>query len=97
MTTKRITKEEIKHVADLACLALSEEEIARFETQLSDILGHVAMLDEVDVTGITTPFQNPNFNNVYRDDVIKPSLSQEEALKNAPSVMNGYFKVKKVI
>lgn len=88
---------DIRYVAGLARLELSEDEMATFEPQLQGILSYMKKLDEVDVSGIEpTAHANPVLN-VTREDASRPSLEPEEALQNAPKANNGQFVVAKVV
>lgn len=92
-----ISKEEVKHIADLARLELSEEEISKFQKELSSILEYVSQLSEVDTEKVEPTFQTTGLENVFREDKVEDhELSQKEALKNAPDKKDGYFKVKPV-
>lgn len=93
----KLTDKEVRHVAKLARLGLTEEEIAKFQKQLSGILEFVATLNEVDTKDVIPTSQVTGLENVFREDEVKPSLSQEEVLKNAPDKYKGYFRVKKVL
>lgn len=90
-------KFDVSHVAKLANLALSEEEKKKFEKQLEETAQYVEGLDEVNTDGVVPTSQVTGLENVTREDEIKPSLSQEEALKNAQSTHNGFFKVKGIL
>lgn len=83
----------VPHVAKLASLPLKKEEIEKFQKQLSSILNYIAKLNELDTKNIEPTSQVTGLENVTRDDKPSPSLSQEEALKNAKSKHNGFFKV----
>ncbi len=91
--TVKLTIEEVRHVADLAKLRLSEDDIAKFQKQLTDIVEFVGRLQEVDTNNIEPTSQVTGLENVLREDEVKPSLSQEKVLKNAPRTHNGYFVV----
>jgi len=87
---------DIEHVAKLARLDLSGEEIARLRTQLAQILEHAARVGEVaaaDVVPTASPIPR---TNVYRDDVPEPSLPVEEALRNAPERDGDRFRVPRI-
>ena len=94
----KLTKKEVKHVADLSNLVLTEEEIAKFTPQLDKIIEFVGTLDEVDTKNVEPTSQTTGLKNVLRDDIIKSDelLSQEEALSNTDG-HNGYFKVKAIL
>ncbi len=84
-----ITREQVLHVAKLARLALNEDELTRLEGQLGAILEAVE-LDLEDVPPTSHPL---DVVNVLRADEPRPSLSQEDALRNAPAVEDGAFRV----
>lgn len=88
---------DLSYVANLARLELSEEDVAIFEPQLKGILAYMKKLDAIDVSGIEpTAHANPVLN-VTRPDEVRPSLSVEDALLNAPKSANGQFVVPKVV
>jgi len=93
-----ISKEEVRHIAELARLELSEEEISRFQKELSSILDYFSKLREVDTKGIEPTYQTTKLENVFREDRVeeKGGLTQEEVLSNAPEKKDGYIKVKPV-
>jgi aspartyl-tRNA(Asn)/glutamyl-tRNA(Gln) amidotransferase subunit C len=93
----RIDRDTVRHVALLARLELSEEELDRFAHELADILDYVAKLDELDTTDVPPTSHSLPLANVMREDVAHPSLSRDEALANAPEAEDGYFKVPQVI
>ena len=87
---------DIEHVAKLARLDLSHDEIARLRTQLAQILEHAALVGEVaaaDVVPTASPIPRAN---VYRDDVPEPSLPVDEALRNAPERDGDRFRVPRI-
>jgi len=88
---------DIKYVANLARLALSTEEEQKFEAQLGDVLGYIEKLKEVDVSGVEPTAHAVPLANITRLDEVKPSLSQEDALRNAPAKANGLFLVPKIV
>jgi aspartyl-tRNA(Asn)/glutamyl-tRNA(Gln) amidotransferase subunit C len=88
---------DVRYTARLARLHLSEEEIAKFQTQLSQVLEYVEKLKQVNVTGVEpTAHANAVFN-VFREDESRPWFSTADALANAPRQANGLFIVPKVI
>jgi aspartyl-tRNA(Asn)/glutamyl-tRNA(Gln) amidotransferase subunit C len=92
-----ITREEVLKIAKLARLKLSEAEIGNFTGQLGSILEFVKQLDQVDTSKVEpTCFVEPS-HDPLRDDIEKPSLTQEEALRNGPKVKKGFFAIPKVI
>jgi aspartyl-tRNA(Asn)/glutamyl-tRNA(Gln) amidotransferase subunit C len=85
--TSAVTAEEVRNVADLARVDLSEEEVEEFAEQFAEVLADFDELDEVpEVEG------EPDLVNVMRDDEIEEGLTQEEALRNASETEDGYFK-----
>ncbi|MBI2616987.1 Asp-tRNA(Asn)/Glu-tRNA(Gln) amidotransferase subunit GatC [Candidatus Gottesmanbacteria bacterium] len=90
---KALTTHEVSHVAHLARLGLSKEDLEKFQKQLSQIIEFVDELENVDTKGIEPTSQVTGLENVFREDEIKPSLSQEVVLSNAPRKHNGYFVV----
>ncbi len=93
----KITREEVEHVASLAKLNLSEEELVMMTGQLDTILSYVAKLDELDTEGIAPTTHAFSNNNAFRDDVVLNSLPRDEALANGPVVNNEAFIVPKII
>lgn len=93
----RISREEVLHIAWLARLGLSEEEIERFKEQLSKILDYFEVLKEVDTSQVPPTVYPLPLQNIFREDVTSPSLSREEVLSNAPRQEAGFFKVKLVL
>lgn len=87
----------VPHIAKLANLQIKQEEIKKFEKQLSEVLEYVKKLDEVDVTGIEPTSQVTGLENILREDIAKESLSQEEAISNAKHTHNGLFQVKGIL
>jgi aspartyl-tRNA(Asn)/glutamyl-tRNA(Gln) amidotransferase subunit C len=88
---------DVKYVAHLARLALSPEEEQKIAAQLGDVLGYIEKLKEVDVSGVEPTAHAFPLVNVTRPDEIRPSMSQEDALRNAPSHANGLFLVPKIV
>lgn len=94
----KLTKEEVKHIADLARLNLSEEEIARYQSELSYILEYIDQLQEVDTTGVEPTAQVTGLINRFREDVAAtPDEATRQRLINAfPEREGNYDKVKAV-
>ena len=92
-----IERKTVEHVAKLARLRLSPEEIAACEKRLGAVLDYFAMLDKVDVRGVE-PLVNPGeASDVFRDDVPRPCLPKPDALANAPERNDDFFIVPKVV
>jgi aspartyl-tRNA(Asn)/glutamyl-tRNA(Gln) amidotransferase subunit C len=88
---------DVKYVAHLARLSLSPDEEQKIGAQLSNILGYIEKLKEVDVTGVEPTAHAFPLVNVTRPDEVRPSISHEEALRNAPAQANGLFIVPKIV
>lgn len=92
-----LTKEDVKKVAKLAKLRLSEEEVAKFQGQLSSVLEYFDMLGEVDTTNVVPTAQTTGLINNFRVDEVGVSLPQDVAISQAEKTKDGYFKVKAVL
>ncbi len=92
-----INKETVKYTADLARIELSEKELEHFTGQLDRILAYVDKLSMLDVSGLEPASHVLEMKNVYREDIVKSSLTADEVMKNAPSKQNNLFKVPKII
>ena len=88
-----ISKDEVRHVASLARLELSDDEVERFTEQLGAILEAVGKVSELDLTDVE-PLSHPlDLVNVWAEDEPRPSLSLDEALANAPDREDDHFRV----
>ena len=92
-----ISKEQVEHVAKLARLEVSEDEKATFARQLSGILTYIDQLKELDTRGVEPTATVLPTDNVFREDEVRPSLTQEKALANAPDQADGFFRVPKIL
>lgn len=91
-------KLDVKHIARLASLPLTDEEAQKFEKQLSDIVGYIDKLNELDTEDREPTAQVTGLVNVLREDSeTAPCFSQEEALSNAPKKHNGMFEVEQIL
>ena len=88
---------DVKYVAHLARLSLSPDEEQQIGAQLGNILSYIEKLKEVDVTGVEPTAHAFPLVNVTRPDEVRPSLSNEDALRNAPAEANGLFMVPKIV
>lgn len=88
---------DVRYVARLARLELSEAEVAQYQSQLSDVLTFVEALRRVDVTNVEPTAHASAVFNVFRADEPQPSFTPAEALKNAPRQANDLFVVTKVV
>jgi len=98
MKVEKIGKAEVLHVAQLARLEFNDEEVEEFTHHLNRILEYVDQLKELDTQGIDPTFHVLAQTNVMRGDEVGPSLSQEDALGNAPDKDDrGFFRVPRII
>lgn len=92
-----VTKKDVEHIAKLSKLEFTEEEKEKFTHQFNDILSYMEQLNAVDTTGVEPLSQVVARENAFRKDEVTPSTPTADALKNAPSADDEYFKVPKVI
>ena len=92
-----ISREEVAHLARLSRLAVTDEELDRFAGQLEVILQAVARVGEVAAADIPPTSHSVPLTNVYRDDVVQPGLTQNEALSGAPDAAAGRFRVPRIL
>ena len=91
-----LTTQDVRHVAELAKLKLTDAEVTQYAQQLSAILEYAELLQQVDTSQVPpTPYVLP-LQNVMRDDVAAPSFSNDVALDNAPDAADGFFRVRAV-
>lgn len=88
-----ITRDDVAHIAKLARLELSEDQLDQFTSQLSDVLKTAQDLSDLDLDGVETMAHPYPLANVFRADQIQPSLDRDEVLAQAPDVEDGQFKV----
>jgi len=91
------TRKDVEHVAHLARLGLTEDEMARLEGQLNHILDQYAVLAQLDTEGIAPTAQTIELENILRDDIVRPSLPSEEVLAAAPKRLGEYFVVPPIL
>ena len=92
-----ITRADVEHVADLARLHLTDEELDRMQTQLSRILEAIETLRDVDTSHVGPTASVIQLENVMRDDVARPGISREAALANAPQRDDPFLRVPTVL
>ncbi|MGQ9631053.1 MAG: Asp-tRNA(Asn)/Glu-tRNA(Gln) amidotransferase subunit GatC [bacterium] len=92
-----ITRDEVKHIAELAYLELKEEEVEMFTKQLGEILDYVHKLEELDTRDVDPTHHVVPMFNVMREDVVKPSLSAEDVTGIAPESEGNFVVVPRVI
>jgi aspartyl-tRNA(Asn)/glutamyl-tRNA(Gln) amidotransferase subunit C len=92
-----LTRDEVLHIAHLARIGITDEEVEKFRGQLSDILAHFEALSELDTDGVEPTAYPLPLESVMRDDAVAPSLPVEDVLANAPQAEDGAFRVKAVL
>ena len=92
-----IDAKQVQHVAKLARLKLSAEELKRFSPQISSVLDYINQLDEVDTADVAPLSHALDISNVFREDKTTPSSSRDETLANAPKQRDGFFLVPPVL
>ena len=95
--TEPLTQEDVLHVARLARLELTDEEVDRFTEQLGAVLEHAAGVAALDTSGVPPTAHPLPLENVLRDDVVTPSLDRDEVLAQAPAAEGGRFKVPPIL
>ena len=93
----KLTTEQIKHIASLARLGLSDTDVEDYCTQLSEVLDNFEILKQVDTTNIKPTAQSITLQNVFRNDQVGESYSQNDVLANAPKQEDNCFKVKVIL
>ncbi len=94
---RKIDETQVRHVAKLARLDLTDDEVARFSTQLSAVLGYVEKLNELDTDSVEPLAHCLPIHNVFREDVVTESLDTALALENAPQRIDSFFRVPKIL
>jgi aspartyl-tRNA(Asn)/glutamyl-tRNA(Gln) amidotransferase subunit C len=88
---------DIRYVAQLARIALTDAEIERFSKELADLLGHVNALAELDTASVAATAQVVESRNVSREDIVRPCLDREVVLEGAPQRQGAFFRVPRII
>jgi aspartyl-tRNA(Asn)/glutamyl-tRNA(Gln) amidotransferase subunit C len=92
-----LSEKDVQYVAKLSRLEVTDQEVARYTQQLLPILDYVEQLNQLDTTRVE-PLTHPlDVRNVFREDVIQPSLTQREVLSNGPEIQSGHFKVPEIM
>ncbi len=92
-----LTPEEVRHIATLARVGLNDDEVSRFQGQLSQILDYFHRLQEVDTEGVPPTAHTLAMRNVMRDDEPRPSSDKEDILANAPERQDDLFRVRAIL
>ena len=93
----KITEEDVKHVASLAKLEFSDDEIGKFTSQIEDIMNMANELRKIDTTGVEPTINVTDAVNIMRDDVATAPIPREELMKNVPEHEDGFIKVPAII
>lgn len=97
MSPAKISLDQLQHIAKLARLEIDPKKEESLAIQLSETASYIDVLSELDTKNVTPTFQTNHLKNVTRDDEIQDSLTQTEALSQAPDTYNGYFKTQATI
>ena len=92
-----ISSKDVEHISWLASIKINEDEKEKFVEQFNSILEYFHQLDEVDTDGVEPTYRVVDLANVFREDATCKSMTQEDALKNAPKRENGYFKSPRIV
>lgn len=93
----KLTDEEVRHIALLARLGISDAEVEKFREQLSNILENMDILQQADTAGLEPTAQSVALENIYREDEAKPSLPVADVLSNAPGQEDSSLRVNAVL
>ena len=94
---RRLSLDEVRHIANLSRLEVDENKMNQYSSDLSSILNYVDKLQEINTQDVDPTFRTAPLTNVFREDEIKPSMSQEKVLSNAPDKQGLYFKTPVII
>lgn len=92
-----VSREDVKHIAELSKLEFSDEELEYFAEEFSKIIEYVGQLKEVNTEGVNPTYNVSSKTQPLREDVVRQSLKKEEVLKNAPEEQYGYFKLPSIM
>lgn len=92
-----LTDDDVRYVAKLGALQLSDAEVTKFRNDLNEILSYVEKLSEVSSRGVVATSHVHGAVNAFRDDIIRDSFSAEKALANAPEKHGGSFRVPRIV
>ena len=93
----QISKEEVKHIANLSMLNLTDEEVEKYTHDMQDIINFAETINNADTENVEETMGALEIYNVFRKDEVKPSLDRELLLQNAPEQADGMFKVPPVV
>ena len=95
----KLSEKDVEHVAKLAKISLTEQELKKYQKQLSGIVEYISALQRIDTTNVEPTNQTSGLLNVFRTDEVKPqtALSREEALSGKDNTVNGFFSVPEIL
>jgi aspartyl-tRNA(Asn)/glutamyl-tRNA(Gln) amidotransferase subunit C len=93
----RLTSQEVRHIAKLARLRLSDEQVERYRVQLASVLDHIASLSELDVSSVEPMAHPTDMTNRLDDDAVGVAMPVEQLLSNAPAAVDRFLAVPKVL
>ncbi len=93
----KVTTEEVLHIAQLSRFDIDSDNLELFVKQFNDILGYAKTLDKLDTENVAPTAHVLSYGNVMREDIVQPSMTQEEALANAPKKKDGGYLVPRVM
>ncbi|MDP6142039.1 MAG: Asp-tRNA(Asn)/Glu-tRNA(Gln) amidotransferase subunit GatC [Dehalococcoidales bacterium] len=93
----KLSREEVLHITRLARVSLTEAEVDKLNEQLSNILEHFDVLQQIDTTNVPSTAQSIEFLNVLKNDITDASLPQSQVLANAPRKESNFFRVRTVL
>lgn len=96
-STRNLSEEQVKHIAWLARIELSKEEIGIFTRQLNTIIDFFHIMDEANVKDVKPSIHIVESSNVMREDIVEPSLPHDKTLANAPKKEKGFFRAPKIV
>lgn len=97
MSSSKISLDQLRHIAHLARLEIKPEKENELADQLSETASYIDVLGQLDTKNVEPTYQTNHLKNVTREDIIRESLSQEDALREAKDTYNGYFKTQATI
>jgi aspartyl-tRNA(Asn)/glutamyl-tRNA(Gln) amidotransferase subunit C len=92
-----LSRDDVLHVAGLARLDVTDEEVDRFTEQLAAVLAHAADVEALDTSGVPPTAHPVPLENVLREDVVRPGLDRDEVLAEAPQAEGGHFRVPAIL
>lgn len=92
-----LSREDVLHIASLCRVGMDDDDVESMRQQLSHILDQFEVLKQADTTGVSPSAHSTELSSVLRDDAPRPSLSQEDVLRNAPQQQEGHLRVKAIL